>query len=63
MPTKNNSAILHVVESFGGGVSDAVNCFRIATPEFEHHLLYALRPGVDVEFRVRGTWQTSPNQG
>ena len=49
MPTKNNSAILHVVESFGGGVSDAVNCFRIATPEFEHHLLYALRPGVDVQ--------------
>ncbi|WP_295032333.1 glycosyltransferase [uncultured Microbacterium sp.] len=36
------------MESFGGGVSDAVNSFRIATPEHEHHLLYALRPGVDV---------------
>lgn len=48
MPTENASTVLHVVESFGGGVSDAVNCFRLATPEHEHHLLYALRPGVAV---------------
>lgn len=35
--------ILHVIESFGGGVSDAALSFVHNTPEFEHHLIYALR--------------------
>lgn len=41
----------------------------LLTPDRIRKLLIAavraagLRPGVDVEFRVRGTWQTSPNQG
>lgn len=41
--------VLHVVESFGGGVADAVRSFVHATPEYEHHLLYALRDGITVD--------------
>lgn len=36
--------VLHVVESFGGGVASAVHQYAAATPEVEHHLLRAMRP-------------------
>lgn len=44
--------VLHVVEAFGGGVADAVRSFVSATPEIEHHLLYALRDGITVDAAV-----------
>lgn len=37
--------ILHVVESYGAGVAQAVNSFVAGTPEFEHHLMYRVRTG------------------
>jgi glycosyltransferase involved in cell wall biosynthesis len=40
--------VLHVVESFASGVADAVVSFARASPRFEHHLLFARRPGADV---------------
>lgn len=37
--------VLHVVESFGGGVASALEQYRSATPETEHHLLRTVRDG------------------
>jgi len=39
----NLPRVLHVTESFGGGVGNAVLDYVASTPEFEHHLLYAER--------------------
>ncbi|WP_150308245.1 glycosyltransferase family 4 protein [Planctomonas psychrotolerans] len=38
-----NPGILHVVESFAGGVAAAVHDYVRSTPHLEHHLLYATR--------------------
>lgn len=35
--------VLHVTESYGGGVLAAIRDYMFATPEVEHHLLYAAR--------------------
>ena len=35
--------VLHVAESFGGGVANAIRDYVTSTPEFEHALLYATR--------------------
>lgn len=35
--------VLHVAESFGGGVANAIRDYVASTPEFEHSLLYATR--------------------
>src|SRR5437764_76803 len=41
--------ILHVIESFGGGSEAAMRQFVLSTPQFEHHLLRAVRVGEYVE--------------
>jgi len=41
--------VLHVVESYGGGVADAVVSFVQSTPDFEHHLLYARRADAPID--------------
>lgn len=46
---RTGSTVLHVVEAFGGGVADAIGSYLKATPEYEHRLLYATRPGIDVD--------------
>lgn len=40
---KNRTRVLHVVESFGGGVAGAVQSYAEITPELEHHILYRER--------------------
>lgn len=37
--------VLHVVESYGGGVATALAQYAAATPSVEHHLLRTERPG------------------
>lgn len=37
--------VLHVVESYGGGVASALHDYVRAVPEAEHHLVRAVRPG------------------
>lgn len=37
--------ILHVVESFGGGVTSALMSYVSSTPELEHHVLLRVREG------------------
>ena len=37
--------VLHVAESFGGGVATALAQYASATPELEHHLLRTVRQG------------------
>lgn len=41
----NTNKVLHVVESFGGGVATALAQYASATPSVEHHLLRAERSG------------------
>lgn len=42
---KSRSKVLHVVESFGGGVATAIAQYVHATPNIEHHLLRSEREG------------------
>lgn len=53
MPTPSSRSIarvvLHVIESFGAGSAAALQEFVDATPEVEHHLLRAVRPGESLE--------------
>lgn len=44
--------ILHVAESFGGGVGNAILDYVDSTPEFEHHLLYAERNEAPITARA-----------
>ncbi|WP_043496649.1 glycosyltransferase [Georgenia sp. SUBG003] len=37
--------VLHVVESYGGGVASAIDAYVAATPELEHHILRRRREG------------------
>jgi hypothetical protein len=46
--TDVNTKILHVCESFGGGLGEAIRSYVHKTPEFAHHLLYAMRAGAFV---------------
>jgi glycosyltransferase involved in cell wall biosynthesis len=41
--TDADTTILHVCESFGGGLGEAIRNYVHNTPEFAHHLLYTLR--------------------
>ena len=43
IPVDDVGRILHVAESFGGGVGSALLDYVASTPEYEHHLLYAER--------------------
>ncbi|MBV6760644.1 glycosyltransferase [Rhodococcus opacus] len=38
-------AILHVTESYGGGVLTAISSYQAATPEYDHFLAYRTRGG------------------
>lgn len=55
--------ILHVTESFGGGVSDAVRSYARATPQYEHHLLYSLREKAPFEPSVLDAFASSKPLG
>lgn len=37
--------VLHIVESYGGGVASAIDEYARSLPEMEHHLLRTIRPG------------------
>lgn len=48
---KRRKVVLHVVESFGGGVASSLVRYARNTPEFEHHLLAPMRdytPGAEL---------------
>ena len=51
--------VLHVVESYGGGVADAVASFAESTPHFEHHLLYATRVEAPISRESLATFATA----
>ena len=42
---KREARVLHVVESYGGGVKSAIESYVSSTPEMEHHLYYRARVG------------------
>lgn len=50
--------VLHVVESFGGGVATALAQYAEATPEVEHHLLRGERPGDFIDEGELGAFAT-----
>ena len=44
--------VIHVAESFGGGVSDAISSYATNTPELEHKLLYTKRSATPIDSKV-----------
>lgn len=49
MPFHNSPAILHVAESFAGGVMAAVRDYVGSTTHLRHHILYADRPDAPID--------------
>lgn len=47
--------VLHVTESYGGGVASAISDYVLATPDIEHFLLRRNRPGEHIEDLGAGT--------
>lgn len=43
MTTQSHFRVLHVVESYGGGVASAIDEYVTSTPDVEHHILRARR--------------------
>lgn len=44
----NQSSVLHVIESLGGGVAAVVEDYVAHAPAFTHHVIAARRPGHDI---------------
>ncbi|MEI8644250.1 glycosyltransferase [Pseudoalteromonas sp. Hal040] len=55
----NKKKILHITESFGGGVTTAINTYVKNSPKFDHHLLAATREGDETGEEGKTQFKTS----